>query len=58
MKNGIASYGAHAPLKFWKKINLTVKILKITTDKPVLHFHVSCQKHAKTYVNRLKQSWN
>src|SRR6218665_1157531 len=35
---------------------LTVKISKLTKEKPVLHFHLSCQKHAKTHVNRLKQS--
>ena len=37
---------------------LTVKISKLTKEKHVLHFHLSCQKHAKTHVNRLKQSRN
>src|SRR6218665_1140043 len=36
--------------------SLTVKISKITKEKTVLQFHLSRQKHAKTHVNRLKQS--
>ena len=38
--------------------SLTVKILKITKEKHVLHFRLSRQKHAKTHLNRLKLSLN
>jgi len=41
--SGVASYGAlgHVlPLKFWKKINLTVKISKITKEKHVGYYSV------------------
>jgi len=59
--SGVTSYGAlgHVfPLKLWKKINLTVKLSKIFKEKHVLYCHLSRQKHAKTHVNRLKQSRN
>ena len=36
--------------------SLTIKISKITKEIHALNFHLSCQKHAKTNVNRLKQS--
>src|SRR6218665_2865668 len=39
-------------------VNLTVKISKITKERQVLQFRLSRQKHAKTHVKRLKQSWN
>ena len=37
---------------------LTIKISKITKEKHVFNFCLSRQKHSKTHVNRLKQSWN
>ena len=57
----VASYGALGhmpPIEFWKTINLTAKISKITREKHVLHFRLSCHKNAKTRINRLKQSRN
>ena len=62
LSSNVASYGAligtRTPLKFWETINLTAKISKITKEKHVLHFRLSRQKHAKTHVDRLKQSRN
>ena len=56
--SGVASYGAlgHVPSQDLEKINLTVNISKITKGKHVLHFRLSDQKHAKTHINRLRQS--
>src|SRR6218665_588076 len=52
------------PLEFYKFCafciccQLNCEILKIAKEKPVLHFRLSCKKHAKTHVNRLKQFRN
>ena len=48
----------HVPPQVLKKINLTVKISKISKEKHVLHFRLFRQKHAKTHVNRLKYPQN
>ena len=62
----VASYGAlrHVPpSSFGNSVHsvaahsLTVKISKITKEKHALNFHISRQKHAKTDISRLKQSW-
>jgi len=57
--------GARAPpLSFGNSVHsvavasITLKISKITKEERVLNFHLSRQKHAKTHVNRLKQSRN
>src|SRR6218665_2330172 len=63
----IASYGhwgTYSSSSFFNSVNsaaaasLAVKISKISKGKHVLHFRLSPQKHAKTHVNRLKQSRN
>ena len=65
--SGVASYEAlgHVPPRVLEILcilqlaaSLTANISKITKEKHVLHFRLSCQKHAKTQVNRLKQSPN
>ena len=63
--SGVASYGgtgARAPSNLGNSVHsasaasLTIRISKITKEKHVVQFRLSRQKHAKTHVNRLKQS--
>ena len=57
-------FGARAPSSLGNSVHfaaadsLTVKISKITKEMHVVNFHLSRKKHAKTHVNRLKQSWD